>query len=1534
MSIAVHSTHVASPGIPPRIACERATTQPAKDLTTIQCWERAGFCDAMGYLLFLPDLEPGPLQPDALAKWAALMGKPLKIGDHLYSYQAYLETVSNAFPNHRLFLRGSYASYVLDPLRELRFLIDAYIQKHPQVEALMEQGWERLTRESTPLIEPADADWALIANHETTQDELLQIKNTLIRINSDLGDVDYLKAKNETFTNLIIARKNDLTLTEDPIVIASLQGCLDLLVGSPKVSPCLFSYDNRYIPMQRNAAPFALNGNYWQSTLDHALGIIRLEARHALDFRALLVAIKHLSSGKQWMGSTAAYATAFNAFIKTNSIQTLFSAIDSKMPVDPAQALCYVMNVLSLIDEEASVTKHELWEVLRTKVANGMPYPFEEASNALYGFQNMPFLVKTHGRDHPALLLGIKKTLLLNPQSLPAPTDRGPYADWLYAISNGIQSTLAETLLRLVDDRHLSEDECLRIQQQLGWEAPLNATHLLNILVAEGNFYAYFPFWLERHFQGNWDDTIKQLLSLSGIRRRRGLLKHYFEYHFSDVKEKQSLFLALFKHCLFQPDIQAKRLFLEHFQDLNDERLAHYLQNLAPFIRDKMWIADLWIESYLSQKIDLDLLEKRVVIWLTSNLSVEQKQALVIDLFHRCGPSIFSGECLKLMLSFLGDSPEMPPILRSLLSSMPIKDFLSLIDELGEVKASPILLEEHLWQLLHEHKLKTFVELLMHPAWMRRVQISQEQLSDHLRSACLAPNEVSELIAAQHPPLMQAFVTVPLELPQQEALAKQCFGAVSVQEKSFVYQQVSANPAIYAKKLKRHHPWLIDVHSGEGEKLYCIYLILYHLQIAVRLDPPAALIDFIRSQPPENIHVPLCLTLMRSKKSMALALPLLNRILASQDMALFHQWLMIALVYVIAHHQAALIALLKDRKEELIAVLEALSLQSVKCSNTLIEELLTNLCAIHGGVEKVDYRILAKLPMCRPEVYQPFLESAERTSQFINEYLLKCIPTSGNNALFNEILTQTIEKAIPFELLHLFLDHAPSLRRTLPHNQPCDVLRRYGGRSYLINDKGSYEWLFAMETACDEPIISQICIQKLSLEDIDFLKDATARTFLFQMLDDLIAKRQQKTAEWENHLLIGASLVRIFSDELLSSSIPIPQGLFAWFNDIGSDPFIPAMIRLNLLLRSVKYGPSDSHETSFKLLFRTLPELEGVDLEMLEGPLFATVLYPSLPTKPMHDLLTRLRFPIGSMEQKTREFYFHFIKLIDINRSVGNQNERLLCAKILFQAAIAAKIDLSRTTYSAEIIKTIALNFFTVHGDAIKIKDLWINAVSAVQEGIPKIESQWICLSQIMDRTLHYSNEETFSGLLVMIAEEFSSVVKILHQGVKRVHSHLIRFLHETIRHRHFTRTTLQCETLIAILPFLGVNSSIYLFILMFMTKDLMVPDGTYQNSITQKEEIQLFVKALKLYGERGDAVAAEGSKRIFQYALKKQFSIPILMKFFEITVLNHVKAKLPLQLLLDIAAEIFANQKKPLNEKQRYAFIEVIERYRNQIPQ
>lgn len=1533
MSMTVHSQHVFSPGNPSQMVCKKSLSPPSRNLSPIQCWERAGFCDAMGHLLFLPDLEPHPLQADALAKWAALLGKPLTIGDHLYSYQAYLETVSAAFPNHQLFLRGSYASYVLDPLRELRFLIDAYLQKHPQMEALMEQGWERLTRESTPLIEPADADWALIADHETTQDELLHIKHTLIQINSKLGEVDYLKAKNETFTNLIIARKNELTSTEDPIVIASLQNRLDLLVGSPQVSPCLFSYDNRYIPIQKNSAPFALNGSYWQSTLDHALGIIRLESRHALDFRALLVAIKHLSTGKRWMGSSAPYIAAFNAFIKKGATSAILTAIESKMPTDPVHALCYVMNLLSLIDEESSAKKNELWQVLQNKVAVNMPYTFEELSNALYGFENMPFLVKTHGRVHPDLVLSIKKTLLLNPQSLPAPADRGLYADWLYAISNGIQSTIAKTLLCLVDGHHLSDDECQRIQQKWGGEGPLNATHLLNILITEGNFYAYFPLWLERHFQGNWEDTIKQLLSLSGIKPRRGLLKHYFVCNFGDVDDKQTLYFILFKQLLFQPDIQAKRLFLEHFQDMNGERLAHYLQNLAPFIRDKMWIVDLWIESFLLQRMDLELLEKRIVIWLTSHLPLEQKQALVIDLFHRCGPSTFSGECLKLMLSFLNDSPEMLEILRSLLSSMSIKDFLSLIDELAEVRASSTLLETHLWQLLHEHKLKTFAELLMHPAWMRRVQISQELLSDQLRSASLTPLELNELIPVQHPPLTQALVTIPLELPQQESLAKQCFGASSVQERTFVYQQVSANPAIYVEELKKHYPWLIDALKKDGEKLYHIYLILFHLQIPAQLPPPVALVDFIHSQNSEEIHAPLCLSLMRSNKSMTLALPVLNRILSLHDLALFRQWLSVALVYVIAHHQASLISLLKGSKDELLALLESLSHQSVKCTNTLIEELLKNLCVLQGGIEEVDFGILAKLPMCRPEAYQPFLVNAERTSRFINEYLLESLPTSGNNALFNELLTQTIERAIHFELLHLFLDHAPRLRKILPHNEPCDILRRYAGRSYLLNDKGSYEWLFAMETSCDEPLISQICIQKLSLEGIDFLKDVTARTYLFQMLVDLIAIRQQKPAEGENHLLIGDSLVRIFSDELLRSSPQIPQGLFAWFNDIGSDPFIPALVRLNLLLRSVKYGPPDSHEESFKLLFKTLPEIDGMDLEMLEGPLFATVLYPSLPTKSMHDLLTRLTLPSGSMEQRKREFNFHFLKLIDINRSLGNPNERLLCAKMLFQAAIAAKIDLSRKTYATEIIKTITLNFFAVHGEAIKIKDLWINAVSQVQEGIPQVESQWICLSEIMEKTLDYSDAETFSGLLVMVAEEFSSVVKKLYQGVKRTHPHLIRFLHKTISHRHFTRTSMQCETLIAILPFIGENSSIYLFILMFMTKDLMVPEGTYQNSIRQKEEIQLFVKALELYGQREDGVAAEGSRRIYQYALKKHFSIPTLMKLFEITVLNHVKAKLPLEWLFDMAAETFTNQKKPLNEKQQYAFIEIIERYRNQIP-
>lgn len=1480
-------------------------------------WEQAGFCNAEGWLTFVPGFEPKPLNTEGQKKFADLLSKQVTIGRRQVSFKDYLEKVCERFPGHQLYLRGSYATYVIEPLQELKGLIDAFIEKHPETAELMQAGYDRLLKTAQPLQEPNDADWALISDIETLPDDLGFIKGKLILVNAELAEIDFLTAKNETFANLNPARKNDLTLTEDPIVIASLNGSLDLLVGSPMVSPCLFSYDNRYIPFGIDTPPFALNGNYWQSTLDYALGIIRLEPRHTLDFRALLVAIKHLSQGRIWISSEVDYARALNKFAQECPFDLLYSAIVSKMPKKEPDSLCYLMNLLSLIDENDA-----LWTKMRPLIAGALDisekvaFSYQQLANELYGFDRLPFLKKAIVSFNSDLSISIKKTGWLHPEKLPNPPQQGPYADWAIETAalhqknplSPIPGSIYEILFSLLELKSLSEEEIQAIQRQLDWHEPLTPSRVLDKLVAEGNLIQFLPLWLNVNHQGNWEKTLRQLLGIVKLKHRKESIKTHFERLIPSHTDREELYLAAFSLNLFKPDAPAMQLLHEAFSSYDGERLALFLQSLAPLIRQKSWITTIWIDSYLSGKISEECLRKRIPIWFASNLAEEQKEALALDLFNRCQVELFTDESVTTMFRHLKNPLDQERWLQTLLTAWPVNRFLNLIQALPEREISARLLKEKLRCLLYENRMQEFIDLLTHTALCKELNISPEDFEIPLKGA------------------LQDLSRKPQEVV---AMTKQVFGKDSKRIPNallqFFYTSVVAEPHDYLEELKAHSSWLIDTFKDDGEKQHTLFCIFrsYHIPA----DPPPSLLLFMSTQDPSHIELEWGLSLVKCRGGDALFIPVLKGILICKAAPLFADWLNQVFPRLKNAQRSELLQLIQGRKNALLALFQYILDQPIRNPQPFVDLLLHALLSIPEIIETIDLKRVKHLQGHTGKPLQRFFASPHLFSRFVKEYLfLKPIDSA--------LLELSINQAEAFNLLTLFIAEAPSLRKLPLLKSPKYMpLKRTGAECYLYQTTGSHEWLYEMPGACDHPIVNQLSIIRLVNQGIDFSKDHEARAFLFRRIDDIIALRRQQKEQWINYPSIGECLTKIFLTKLHGSVNDLPEGLFEWFNAIGIDPSQTVLCRSSMLQITVLKGPPHIAETALFHLFDLLPDIPDVDFQLMEGLIFSFSLNPRLSAKPLRDKLNQLMDQGSSSDAKKMTLLSHFLNLILLNRLEGHEEERLHCCLSIFKVAVEAKIDLSQPSYAHQIIKCIALNFFVLNGQSLMIKDEWMKIVNKTRTHELPVQNKLRCLAQLSEQIFPHATALSFSGILVMVAHELTSIIQDLKGGYDQTQPLLMRLLEKTTSNPHFINSTIQAETLIPLLPHLKAPSLIYLHLLILMRKNLEMPEGEYLKYLKIIDEIGLINHALDIYLLRGDQTAAESAKRIFLFSMKKKIGLSIRLKQFDKVIQTYTKAEKSLEECLDLVVETFRAFEKPLKEEQQVLFMQIIDQYRPSLP-
>lgn len=572
-----------------------------------QAWIEAAFCDDKGFLCFSPSLRTKYISlNELLNRW-------IEIGYKHVSMRSYFDALIQAFSDIpcKLYLRGSYATYLLNPVEELREILNEFIQQNPSNEHLIENGFLSLQPLLPIFKEPDDSDWALLWEDPPSELQLIEIKNRLIAINASFGEYSLDFAEKHTFHNLFTAKINPLTQFADPIVIASLQGKpkLDLVVGFPKIAPYLFTCDDHYIRIGFVCTPEVKP----QAIFDACLGIIRAEERHEMDFRALMKAVKHRSQGKKWDESKITFRRIFNRFLELPT-EILTEAIQKKIDEEAVEPISFVLNLLALTDHPARL--QELWNALKHYVTMDPFVSFEEACSgvALYK-ERFPSRIGDIPFTEVKSLYPLKGVLLKHLHEFRPPTPRE-------------------------FDRVMSH-----IAAQ-GWLDENEERLLANHFGVENLFFAFLQKGLEEEAL-SYLCRKQQSLSLSQLLDALKQIPDYQRHtqHFlASFHDKEEAFLVCLEKDILLPDDFTKSIFRGLFSTYTGPKLIEWLKKVGSKIKSdhKEWVVDLWIELTKEEKIPLSEFKLAVENWLKSRLPDRIKLNCLLRIWHLLGSKAFT----------------------------------------------------------------------------------------------------------------------------------------------------------------------------------------------------------------------------------------------------------------------------------------------------------------------------------------------------------------------------------------------------------------------------------------------------------------------------------------------------------------------------------------------------------------------------------------------------------------------------------------------------------------------------------------------------------------------------------------------------------------------------------------------------------------------------------------------------------------------------------------------------------------------------
>lgn len=642
-------------------------THTAED-SALACFIEAGFCDAEGRLLFKPEEKPKKLTGEA--KLSQLLEREIVVRGTPYKIGFFIETVANCLPkwNFTFYLRGSYASYVLDPFFYLRNLIDQYEVLHPETKQLMENGWDLLLEKKEPLREPNDADFALLTEDPLTKDDQIEIKQWL----------DDLFPSLKAFPTEI----NSVVQISDHNIIAKHEGELkvDLLIGRPVTAPYLFTRDNRYIRLSDEWIPTDLCKKFDQSTVDFCLGLVRAEERHGLDFKGLLVAVQHLAKGLQWTQENHDFVSMIRRFVRDLPAKVIAYEIQTRIHNARLDPLTFTLNFLSLLDDSLADKREEIWREL------------------------CPSMKTLESSPPPSLGLLLKKWVLFNKLPFIHTEAKGPFAEWrlhceLLQKANPLtplSDVALKEILSMLKENLLSKEETRLLFDMLQLHFQIHDMDyplLLNALLNRGRFHLAMPFWLELYHKGNWRETMSKLASLT---QKTRALRSYLYDTLDSIDDKEAVFFSAMKSQVFEVNDETAQCFNRHFSSYQGKQMTDWLERLEKACHHHFeWIADRWIEAYTAKSIDLESFRNKLAFWLTSQPNKYASPLFIKLLRSPFKEQLFVGKARIAATAYYAEATE----------EEILQEFLSRLQESAEAglqfyQAHPAPLKPHLNEAL------------------------------------------------------------------------------------------------------------------------------------------------------------------------------------------------------------------------------------------------------------------------------------------------------------------------------------------------------------------------------------------------------------------------------------------------------------------------------------------------------------------------------------------------------------------------------------------------------------------------------------------------------------------------------------------------------------------------------------------------------------------------------------------------------------------------------------------------------------------
>lgn len=611
---------------------------PLDNLAALHLWHQAGFCDERGYLTHEELNQTLFLEEIARDKLDCLLKKQVSVGGYALTIKEYLDRILLNFPHFsfKLYLRGSYATYILNPLEALHSLIHAFILQHPETEALMMSGWKWVEEHCPPLAEPNDADFALLGNIPLSPDQQIAIRSGLITVHAELAGISLQEAEETTFQSLFLPRTTQWTDLNDPIVISTIGGKdikLDLVTGHLREAPYLFSLDNRLIRITHLPYLTVLQGSLSQGTVDYGLQVVRFERRHAKDLRALLKAIHHLTCGKQWDESIQSPKNILFGFLKISE-EELSKFILKWLEGKTVDRIPFVVNLLCLVDDLAK--RENLWKHLSDGKIS-----FLEASRQIYerkqafpeAYGAMPFLKMDFPETAVHLSMDFMKRALFIPLRPLSEEPSGIYAEWrrccewLHA-KKPLPTEFIDTLCSLyLANKFTKSEEAILANQ-------LSSRTLIDALVERGSREDIFLAWLKAHQHESWEEQFRQL-----PKPLNSVNKTFLIQHCRTDPNAKDFFLSAFRSGHFYPEKKMVQLFIDITANDREDTVISFLSKLSPLISPdlKDWMIDLWIAGVKNRRISSHALQSKMPHWFNGKIPEAMKQRIALKIIQAIG---------------------------------------------------------------------------------------------------------------------------------------------------------------------------------------------------------------------------------------------------------------------------------------------------------------------------------------------------------------------------------------------------------------------------------------------------------------------------------------------------------------------------------------------------------------------------------------------------------------------------------------------------------------------------------------------------------------------------------------------------------------------------------------------------------------------------------------------------------------------------------------------------------------------------------